>query len=245
MNKLYVVGLGPGDQSLISPAALAAIRQAELLCGYTVYVDQVRELVPETPVLTTPMTREVERCRAALEQATVGKTVAMVCSGDAGVYGMAGLIYQLSADYPPVEIEVIPGITAALSGAAVLGAPLTHDFAVISLSDLLTPWPLIEKRLDAAGAADFCLAIYNPASKKRADHLKRACEILLRHKALDTVCGYVRNIASPGQEAEILSLEALQFAELDMFCTVFIGNSETQSLNGKMVTPRGYENKRL
>lgn len=245
MNKLYVVGLGPGDKNLISPAALAAIRQAELLCGYTVYVDQVRELVPETEVLTTPMTREVERCRAALEQAAAGKTVAMVCSGDAGVYGMAGLVYQLSAEYPPVEIEVIPGITAALSGAAVLGAPLTHDFAVISLSDLLTPWPLIEKRLDAAGAADFCLAIYNPASKKRTDHLKRACKILLRHKAPDTVCGYVRNIGRLGQEAEIMSLEALQFANLDMFCTVFIGNSETQHLNGKMVTPRGYENKRL
>lgn len=245
MSRLYVVGLGPGDQSLMSPAALAAIRQAELLCGYTVYIDQVRELAPHTPVLTTPMTREVERCRIALEQASSGKTVAMVCSGDAGVYGMAGLIYQLSADYPPVEIEVIPGITAALSGAAVLGAPLTHDFAVISLSDLLTPWPLIEKRLDAAGAADFCLAIYNPASKKRAIHLKRACEILLRHKAPGTVCGYVRNIGRPGQEAEIMSLETLQFAELDMFCTVFVGNSETQQLNGKMVTPRGYENKRL
>lgn len=245
MNKLYVVGLGPGDPSLMSPAALAAIEQAELLCGYTVYVEQVRALVPETEVLTTPMTREVERCRAALEQAAAGKTVAMVCSGDAGVYGMAGLIYQLSSDYPPVEIEVIPGITAALSGAAVLGAPLTHDFAVISLSDLLTPWPLIERRLDAAGAADFCIALYNPASKKRADYLKRACEILLRHKSPNTVCGYVRNIGRPGQKAEIMPLGALIFAELDMFCTVFIGNSETQQFNGKMVTPRGYENKGL
>ena len=202
MKKLYIVGLGPGAETMMTAAARTAVCDAEMLCGYTVYVDLVRHLVPETPVLTTPMTQEIDRCRAALEKAAQGTTVAMVCSGDAGVYGMAGLIYQLAGEYPPVEIEVVVGVTAALSGAAVLGAPLTHDFAVISLSDLLTPWELIEKRLDAAASADFCLALYNPASKKRADYLQKACDILLRHKSPDTVCGYVRNIGREGQQSQ-------------------------------------------
>lgn len=244
MKKLYIVGLGPGAETMMTAAARTAVCDAEMLCGYTVYVDLVRHLVPQTPVLTTPMTQEIDRCRAALEKAAQGTTVAMVCSGDAGVYGMAGLIYQLAGEYPPVEIEVVAGVTAALSGAAVLGAPLTHDFAVISLSDLLTPWELIEKRLDAAASADFCLALYNPASKKRADYLQKACDILLRHKSPDTVCGYVRNIGREGQQSEIMPLRDLRGAQLDMFCTVFVGNNTTQKISGKMVTPRGYENKK-
>jgi precorrin-3B C17-methyltransferase len=243
MYKLYVVGLGPGGEAYLTGQAKAALAEAKLICGYSVYTDLLVPLFPEKPILTTPMTQEIERCRMALKAASEGQTVAMVCSGDGGVYGMASLIYQLSADYPTVEIEVVSGVTAALSGAAVLGAPLSHDFAVISLSDLLTPLALIEKRLALAAEGDFCIALYNPASKKRADYLRRACDILLRFKARDTVCGWVRNIGREGQTYEITTLDQLNDVTLDMFCTVFIGNTETQNIRDKMVTPRGYEKK--
>lgn len=243
MSKLFVIGLGPGEAAGMTLAARAALEQSDLICGYRVYTDLVAPLYPQKPVFTTPMTQEIERCDAALREAAAGKTVAMVCSGDAGVYGMACLIYELSARYPAVEIEVVCGVTAALSGAAVLGAPLSHDFAVISLSDLLTPWELIEKRLFLAAEGDFCIALYNPASKKRADYLKKACTLMLRFKSPDTVCGWVRNIGREGQESRLLTLGELQDETLDMFCTVFIGNSETKMLGGKMVTPRGYERK--
>ncbi|WP_418452749.1 precorrin-3B C(17)-methyltransferase, partial [Anaerotruncus massiliensis (ex Liu et al. 2021)] len=161
-------------------------------------------------------------------------------SGDAGVYGMACLILKLGEEYPDVAVEVVPGVTAALSGAAVLGAPLSHDFALISLSDLLTPWELIERRLDAAGRADFCICLYNPASRRRADYLRRACDILLRSRAPETVAGLVRNAGRAGESARVLTLGELREAQADMFTTVFIGNSQTKKLNGGMVTPRGY-----
>jgi precorrin-3B C17-methyltransferase len=243
MNKLYVIGIGPGRESGMTYAAREALDRSDLICGYQVYTDLIHPLYPDKPVLTTPMTQEIQRCRAALDAAAEGRTVAMVCSGDAGVYGMAGLLLQLGEDYPDVEIETVCGVTAALSGAAVLGAPLSHDFAVISLSDLLTPWELIERRLDAAAAGDFCIALYNPASRKRADYLRRACDILLRHKPAETVCGWVRNIGREGQEKCVLSLGELREAQLDMFCTVFIGSSATKVVGGQMVTPRGYERK--
>lgn len=241
MKKLYVVGLGPGQASQMTAQARAALEDADVLCGYTVYTDLVAPLYPDKPVLTTPMRKETERCRMALEHAAQGKTVAMVCSGDAGVYGMACLILDLSPEYPGVDIEIVPGVTAALSGAAVLGAPLSHDFCILSLSDLLTPWELIEKRLRAAAMGDFCLAVYNPASHKRADYLQKACDILMEEKSPDTVCGYVRNIGRDGQEFEILTLKELREAKLDMFCTVFVGNSNTHVVDGRMVTPRGYK----
>lgn len=244
MSKLFVVGLGPGDALYMTAQARAALDECDLICGYHVYTDLVVPLYPEKEVMTTPMTQEIDRCAMALRAAADGKTVAMVCSGDSGVYGMAGLIYQLAAEYPPVEIHVVPGVTAALSGAAVLGAPLSHDFCVISLSDLLTPWELIEKRLHAAGSCDFCIALYNPASRKRHDYLRKACDILMQYKPESTVCGWVRNIGRDGQESKLLPLSELRDETLDMFCTVFIGNTQTQNLSGKMVTPRGYENKK-
>lgn len=244
MKRLYVVGLGPGDPRFMTGEAVSALEDAEVLCGYPVYVELAQAICPDTPTITTPMTQEIERCEAALEKASEGTTVAMVCSGDAGVYGMAGLIYELSVGYPTVEIEVVCGVTAALSGAAVLGAPLTHDFAVISLSDLLTPWEKIEKRLSCAGEADFCIALYNPMSKKRDDYLQKACDILLESRSPKTVCGFVGNIGRTGQVAETCTLEELKDRKLDMFHTVFIGNSQTKIVAGKMVTPRGYENKR-
>ena len=243
MGKVYVVGIGPGGAEQITPQAREAMARADVLCGYTVYIDLVQPLFPEKEVYTTPMTQERERCRWAVEAARAGLNAAMLCSGDAGVYGMAGPLLQLCPEFPEVEVEVVPGITAALSGAAVLGAPLMHDFCVISLSDLLTPWETIEKRLLCAARGDFSICLYNPSSKKRADYLRRACGILLREKGPETVCGWVRNIGREGQESRLLTLGELQEEAVDMFTTVFVGSSATRAVCGRMVTPRGYEGK--
>lgn len=244
MNKIYVVGIGPGEVKQITPQAREAMDRAEVLCGYTVYIDLVRPLYPDKEVFTTPMTREIERCRRCLEIAQSGRTTAMLCSGDAGVYGMAGPLLQLCPEFPEVEVEVVPGVTAALSGGAALGAPLMHDFCVISLSDLLTPWETIENRLRCAARGDFSICLYNPSSKKRTDYLRRACDILLEQKERETVCGWVRNIGREGQERRVLTLAELREETVDMFTTVFIGSAATQAINGWMVTPRGYEAKR-
>ena len=238
--KVTVIGLGPGGGADLTGRARAALEACDLIVGYTAYIELVKPDFPEKEVLSTGMRREVDRCRAAVEAALTGKDVAVVCSGDSGVYGMAGLIYEVAQEYDPIEIEVIPGITAACGGAAVLGAPLTHDFAVISLSDLLTPWEKIEKRLAAAAQADFVICLYNPSSRSRADYLQRACDILLRDKDPDTVCGYVRNIGREGETAVMCPLSRLRDTQGDMFTTVFIGNSQTKVLGGRMVTPRGY-----
>lgn len=243
-GNLYVVGLGPGDASMLTGQARAALAASDVLCGYTVYVELVKPLFPEKETYTTAMRGEMERCRWALETAAAGKNVALVCSGDAGVYGMASPVLELAKEYPDVRIEVVPGVTAALSGAAVLGAPLGHDFCVISLSDLLTPWSLIEKRLQCAAAGDFALCLYNPASHRRRDHLQRAVEILLAAgKAENTPCATVRNIARPGQQVQFYTLEELRGAPVDMFTTVFVGNSSTLQQDSWMITPRGYRKK--
>ena len=239
MNKLFVVGIGPGEASQMTGKALDALRASDVIAGYGVYVDLVKPLFPEKEYLTTAMRKEADRCRMAIDAAMEGKTVSMISSGDAGVFGMAGLILELSRD-KDLTVEVIPGVTAALSGGAVLGAPLTHDFAVISLSDLLTPWDKIEKRLDLAGQADLCIALYNPSSHRRADYLQKACDILLRHVSPDTVCGAVRNIGREGESYQVMTLAQLRNYQADMFTTVFIGNSQTMNINGRMVTPRGY-----
>ena len=239
MNKLYVVGIGPGEADQMTKKAMDALRASDVIAGYGVYVDLVKPLYPDKEYLTTAMRKEADRCRMAIDAAMEGKTVSMISSGDAGVFGMAGLILELSRDLD-LTVEVIPGVTAALSGGAVLGAPLTHDFAVISLSDLLTPWDKIEKRLDLAGQADLCIALYNPSSHRRADYLQRACDILLRHASPDTVCGAVRNIGREGESCEVMTLAQLRDYKADMFTTVFIGNSQTMNINGRMVTPRGY-----
>lgn len=240
-NLVYVVGLGPGDPQFLTAQAKTALENADALCGYTVYIDLIRSFYPEKEVHATGMTKEIDRCRWALETAQSGKTVALVCSGDAGVYGMASPILELAPNYPNVEIEVIPGLTAALSGGAVLGAPLAHDFCVISLSDRLTPWEMIEKRLACAAMGDFCVAIYNPSSKGRPDYLQRAVRILLQNgKSEETVCGIVRNIGRERQQSEIITLRELENKQVDMFTTVYIGNKATKNIESKMVTPRGY-----
>ena len=239
-NKVYVIGMGPGAADAMSVKADKTLQECDTIIGYTVYVNLLKETYPEKEYLTTPMTQEAKRCQMAFEEAEKGKKVAMVCSGDAGVYGMSGLMLEIGTDYPEVEVEVIPGVTAALSGGAVLGAPLTHDFAVISLSDRLTPWDKIEKRLKLAAEADFSICLYNPSSHKRHDYLKKACELMLQHKSPDTVCGIVKNIGREGESSQIMTLDELKDTQVDMFTTVFIGNSQTRNIKGKMVTPRGY-----
>lgn len=239
-NLVYVIGMGPGNFDQMTFEARKALEQSDVIVGYTVYVDLLRDHFPKKQFLTTPMRQEVERCRMAFEEAKKGQTVAMVCSGDAGVYGMSGLILELQEEYPECEVEVVSGVTAALAGGAVLGAPLMHDFAVISLSDLLTPWEKIEKRLSCAAAADFSICLYNPSSKKRADYLKKACDIILGQTKEDRVCGIVSNIGREGQSARVLMLSELRDTQVDMFTTVFIGNSQTRKIGERMVTPRGY-----
>lgn len=240
MKKIYVVGLGPGAGKQMTGEAYTALEQSEVIVGYPVYLDLIRDTFPDKIYKSTPMKREVERCRMAFGEAMQGKTTAMVCSGDAGVYGMAGLMLQIGSEFPELDVEIVPGITAAIGGAAVLGAPLMHDFAVISLSDLLTPWEKIETRLRCAAEADFSICIYNPSSKKRADYLKKACDIILEQTKEDRVCGIVSNIGREGQSARVLMLSELRDTQVDMFTTVFIGNSQTRKIGERMVTPRGY-----
>lgn len=241
MSKLYVVGIGPGAYEKMTMEAAEALKNSDVIIGYTVYVDLVKNHFPGKEFLTTPMKKEVDRCVLAFEEAKKGKTAAMICSGDAGVYGMSGLMYEVGVNYPEVELVIIPGVTAATGGAAVLGAPLIHDFCVISLSDLLTPWEKIEARLLGAAQADFVICLYNPSSKKRHDYLEKACNLMLQYKSPDTVCGIVGNIGREGESAQVMTLEELKSTKVDMFTTVFIGNSQTQNINGKMVTPRGYK----
>lgn len=242
MKQLYVIGIGPGAYEKMTAEAQEAIRRCDCIVGYTVYNDLLRPHFPEKEFLQTGMKREAERCRMALEEAEKGRKVAMVCSGDSGLYGMAGIIYEIAeTEFPEVEIVVLPGVSAAFSGAAVLGAPITHDLAIISLSDLLTPWEKIEKRIRAAADADFVIALYNPSSKKRGDYLQKVCDMMLEYKDGDTVCGFVRNIGREGESATVLTLKELRDTQVDMFTTVFVGNSQTKNLRGKMVTPRGYK----
>ena len=238
---VYVGGLGPGEPFYMTQQAANTLESVDAICGYKVYLDLIRDEFPCEEYYATGMTQEIDRCRWALEKAHTGKRVALVCSGDAGVYGMASPLLELAPDYPDVAVEVVPGLTAALSGGAVLGAPLAHDFCVISLSDRLTPWEVIEKRLACAAMGDFCVALYNPSSKGRPDYLAKAVCILLENgKSADTVCGIVRNIGREGQTARILTLAQLESITVDMFTTVYIGNAATKQLGGRMVTPRGY-----
>ena len=249
-GSLQIVGIGPGNYETMTLQCVKALKNCDCIIGYDVYIDLVKEHFGDKEFKSTPMRKEEERCRLALDEALSGKNVALICSGDAGVYGMSGLAYEIAAEYEKthpeqkIQISVVPGITAALSGSAIIGAPLIHDFAVISLSDLMTPWAKIETRLDLASKADFCIAIYNPMSHKRKDYLFKACQILSKNLPENTPCAYARNIGREGEMYKILTLKELAVSELDMFCTVFIGNSQTKviEMNGekKLVTPRGY-----
>ncbi len=241
MGKIYVVGIGPGDTSMMTEQAADALKNSDVIVGYKTYTDLIKDVYPDKDIRVSGMRMEIQRCMECLELASnEGKNVALVCSGDPGIYGMASPMLELADKEGFEDVEIIPGVSAMLSGAALLGAPLNHDFCVISLSDLLTSWELIEKRLRLAAAGDFCIVLYNPGSHTRADYLKRACDIMLTEKRPDTCCGYVRNIGREGQEKVLCTLKDLADKEVDMFVTVFIGNSATRIENCRLITPRGY-----
>lgn len=239
-NRIYVVGMGPGKEEMMTAQAMAALEWADTIIGYRVYLELLGERFLGKELLSTPMRQEKERCRLAFEEAEKGKKVAFLCSGDAGIYGMASLMYEIGKEHPAIELEVIPGVTAASSGAAVLGAPINHDFCVISLSDILTPWEKIEKRLAAAAMGDFAMVIYNPASHKRKDYLQRACDILLEYLEEERACGYVENIGREGTRAVTCTLKELRDSRVNMFTTVFIGNAGSEIVKDKLITKRGY-----
>lgn len=241
MSKIYVVGIGPGKYELMTLKAEKVLKECDVIVGYTVYVDLVKEHFPSKEFITTPMKKEVLRCEMAFEEAAKGKNVAMICSGDAGVYGMTGLMFEIGERYPDIEVINVSGVSAVISGAGILGAPLIHDFAVISLSDLLTPWEKIEKRIEYAAMADFVICFYNPSSKKRADYLEKACEIILKHADEKTVCGIAKNIGRDEEFNQVMTLGELKNTAVDMFTTIFIGNSQTKAIGNKMITPRGYK----
>ena len=240
MGRIYIVGIGSGCYEQMTIQAVKALELCDTIIGYQVYVDLVKPYFSGKEFLSTPMTKEVERCRMCFEEAGKGKTVAMICSGDAGIYGMTGLMNVIGKDYPDISLETVCGVTAAVSGAALLGAPLIQDFAVISLSDLLTPWEKIEKRILAAAQADMIICLYNPSSRRRHDFLQKACDLILKYAAEDTVCGVAENIGREGETYALYSLKELRSVPVTMFTTVFIGNSQTVVVNGKMVTLRGY-----
>ena len=238
---IYVVGIGPGGLDEITPRALEAIRSCDVIAGYRPYVEMLGDERIGKILYTSLMGSEVERCRMCLKFAVdYGKSVALVSSGDAGVYGMAGVMIEVARGSGQ-EVKVIAGITAANSCAAVLGAPLMNDYAVVSLSDLLTGWGTIEKRLVAACIGDYVVCMYNPMSSRRPYNLKRACEILLRHKDGSTPAGYVKNAGRNDESHEVMTLKEMKNKELDMFCTVIVGNSQSYIHDGLIITPRGYD----
>ena len=240
---IWIVGFGPGDRRHMTIEAQEAIESADVIVGYSGYNALMKPLFPDKEYVETGMRGEVKRCEEAVSLAESGKNVALICSGDAGVYGMAGLLLEIlerRGKIDEINVEVVAGVTAALAGAALLGAPLGHDLAFISLSDLLTPWELIEKRLLAAGEADFCIALYNPSSRGRKDHLRRAANLLLQVRSGDTPCGIADRIGREGESIRILTLRELPDAETDMQSVVLIGNSGTRRIGNYLVTERGY-----
>lgn len=244
-GSLTVVGLGPGAIDLMAPRARTALEQAEIVVGYRTYLDLVRNcLNPASEVLSSSMMQEIDRCRKALELAGEGRRVALVCGGDPGIYAMAGLVFELARSMDAtVPIDIVPGIAALNSCAAVLGAPLMHDFAAISLSDLMTPWEMIERRIEAVAPADFVVVVYNPKSKKRTDQIVRTREIMLAHRSPETPVGIVSGATRKHETVRLTTLANMLDEEIGMQTTVIIGNSQTFVWRDRMVTPRGYSKK--
>ncbi|EPB3292715.1 precorrin-3B C(17)-methyltransferase [Listeria monocytogenes] len=238
---IYVIGIGPGDKRLMTGEALQAIEDAEVIVGYVTYIKLIKELIKDKEVVKTGMRREIDRCQEAVDIALTGKKVAVVSSGDAGIYGMAGLVLELAEkSNPDLEVKVIPGITASIGAAAVLGAPIMHDFCHISLSDLMTPWEVIEKRLTHAAMADFVVCFYNPRSKGRSNHLANAFQKMMEYKSGDTVVGIVKDVGRKEERKIITTMRDIDYELVDMTTMVIVGNKETYVKNGKMITPRGY-----
>lgn len=243
-----LVGIGPGSNEHMTARARSAIAEADVVVGYSTYIKLVVDLLEGKEVVRKGMTEELDRAVSALEKARAGKKVALISSGDAGVYGMAGPTYEVlfQAGWTPdsgVEVEIVPGASALNACAALVGAPLTHDFCAISLSDLLTPWPVIAKRLDATAAADFVVALYNPKSGRRTRQIVEAQRLFLRHRRADTPVAIVKSAYRPRQRIEFTTLDRMSECEIGMLSTVLIGNSNTFVRDGLMVTPRGYANK--
>jgi precorrin-3B C17-methyltransferase len=242
-GQLWIVGLGPGERGLMTAQAAEAVRGADVVVGYAGYFEWIADLVAGKECIALPLGEETERATVAVGRAREGRRVCIVSSGDAGIYGMASLVLEMLEREPAdrtQEVAIVPGISAVNACAALLGAPLGHDFAVISLSDLLTPWEVIERRLRAAAEADFVLALLNPQSQRRTWQLPRAREILLGQRSPETPVGYVRNAYRPGQSIWVGTLKAMAEQPADMFTTVIIGNSQTRMFRGRLVTPRGY-----
>jgi precorrin-3B C17-methyltransferase len=243
VGEVNVVGLGPGSMEDMTPRALSAIKNSDVVAGYNTYIKLIEELLKDKEVIGTAMMQEIDRCRAAVERAAQGSRVAVVSSGDSGVYGMAGLVLELAMQYPEKnrpQVNVIPGISAVNAAAAILGAPLMHDFAVISLSDLLTPWDLIKKRIELAAQGDFVTAFYNPKSKKRVTQIEEVREIMLKYKDGATPVGIVHSASREDENYVLSTLADFTKEHIDMFSLVIIGNSNTRVENGRMITPRGY-----
>lgn len=240
-KKVYVVGFGPGKRDYMTIEAASVIENADLIVGYTTYVNLLKGQFPEKEYLATPMKKEIERCKMAIEKSMEGKTVAMVSSGDSGIYGMAGVMMEV-ADIMNADVEIIPvaGVTAASAAAAILGAPLMHDFSIISLSDLMTPLEKIYTRVSCAAEGDFIICLYNPKSNKRIDYLANAAERIMEFRSENTPVGIVRNAGRDSMESWFTTLGELKNEPVDMFCVVIIGNSQTYIKNDKMITPRGY-----
>ena len=243
-GTLFVVGTGPGSADYMTVAAINALKNSDVIIGYKTYLELIPEFLEGKEVISSEMMKEVDRCRKALDIAEEGQTIALVCGGDPGIYAMAGLVFEMAQkSNTTCKIEILPGLAAVNSCAARLGAPLMHDFAAVSLSDLLTPWPLIEKRLEAVAMADFVTAIYNPKSKKRTEQIVKAREIFLKHRKPETVVGIVTAATRENETIVITTLDEMLKSEIGMQSTVIIGNSQTYKWNDLMVTPRGYSDK--
>ena len=238
MAKLYVVGIGPGGMENMTLKAVEVLRCCDVIVGYTPYIEYLGDLKDGKELYSTGMRGEIERCKFAVNKVREGKNTAIVSTGDAGLYGMAGPILEMADD---IEVEIVPGVTASFSAASELGSPIMHDYCSISLSDLMTPWEVIEKRIECASEGDFVITIYNPKSKTRVDHLKKAISIMLKYKSPNTPVGIVKNSGRDGMEKHITTLEKIDYDVIDMCCVLIVGNSKTYTKEGKMITPRGYD----
>lgn len=240
-GKIYVVGIGPGNKELMSLRSISALNESTVVIGYSTYIKLIENIISGKTVVSSGMRKEAARCIAALDYARKGEVVSLISSGDAGVYGMAGLMLEIALkEADEIPVEIVPGITSAVAGSALLGAPLMNDFAVISLSDCLTDWKTVEKRLDSASSGDFVLCIYNPKSHERPGNMARARDIIMKYRNEDTVVGVIKDCGRKDQKIIITDLRGLPAQDIDMTTTVIVGNSKTYVNKGKMITPRGY-----
>lgn len=238
-GKIYVVGIGPGNMEDISVRAYKTLKNVDVIAGYITYIDLVKDEFKEKEFYVSGMKKEIDRCEKVLELAKEGKTVALISSGDAGIYGMAGIMIEVALG-SGIDVVVIPGITSSVAGASLVGAPLMHDQAIISLSDLLTDWEVITKRIDRASEGDFVISLYNPKSKGRTEQIVEAREIMLKHKAPSTPVALLRHVGREDENYTLTNLDEMLNYEIDMFTVVIVGNSKTYVKEGKMITPRGY-----